>query len=54
MTRSKQEPSALSRAAAREMRDLFVAFIDEGFTENQALTILGHMLRNAADMQEEE
>lgn len=41
----------MSRAAAREMRDLFVAFIDEGFTEDQALKILGQMMKNAAEMQ---
>ena len=39
------EPSATSRTLAREMRDMFVAFVQEGFTEEQALRILAEITR---------
>ena len=42
--RPKREPSAEIRQAATTMHELFTALIDEGFTETQALTILGSML----------
>ena len=38
----REEPSASMRTAARTMRDLFVALLHEGFTERQALTIVGY------------
>lgn len=40
----KREPSADIRQAAVMMHSVFTALIDEGFTESQALTILGTML----------
>jgi hypothetical protein len=39
-----REPSAQLRTAAAQMRDLFIALTNEGFTEIQALRILGSML----------
>lgn len=43
-----QEPKAVNRQAAREMRDLFNALVAEGFTEPQALTIIGHVIAGAS------
>lgn len=39
------EPSAQLREAANAMRQMFVALIDEGFSEAEALQIIGHILR---------
>lgn len=44
----KHEPDATSRQAAAVFRNFFIALTDEGFTEYQALIILGQML-NAAN-----
>jgi alkylation response protein AidB-like acyl-CoA dehydrogenase len=41
---AREEASAESRHAARLVRDMFVALIAEGFTEQQALVILGHAI----------
>lgn len=38
------EPAADQRAAASFMWQMFVALTNEGFTEHQALTILGYMM----------
>lgn len=38
------EPSADARIFARQIRDWFLGLVGEGFTEAQALTILGTML----------
>lgn len=38
------EPSAAVREGAHSVRELFVALMMEGFTEKQALIILGQML----------
>lgn len=40
----KIEPDAAKRAAATEMWQLYVAFIDVGFSEAQALQILSNMV----------
>lgn len=48
-SRAKVEPGQVARSAARAMFELFTAFTDEGFTERQALTMLGIMLKNADD-----
>lgn len=48
-----QEPSAVARQAARTMRDQFLALVKEGFTEPQAIQIIGTML-SAAIMKKEE
>lgn len=45
---SRVEPSAEARQAAKDIHEMFVAFMDEGFTEDQALTILGQMMAAAA------
>lgn len=44
----KVEPSADDRIAAKAMFAMFTALTDEGFTEEQALTIIGQMLAGAA------
>lgn len=38
------EPSAAARIAAHNLREMFVGLINEGFSESQALHILGVML----------
>lgn len=38
------EPSADARQAARALRDQFLALVKEGFTEHQALVIIGQIL----------
>lgn len=43
----QREPSAQVREAAKQMREMFVALVREGFTEPQALTILGAALFGA-------
>ena len=42
--KAPEEASAAMRALARLCRDQFVALVAEGFTEAQALTILGHTI----------
>jgi hypothetical protein len=43
----KREPSADARGVARACRDQFLALVAEGFTENQALQIIGVMIAAA-------
>lgn len=43
------EPSADMRQAALELRGMFLAYVGSGFTEKQALSLLGVMLANAAN-----
>lgn len=40
----KREPSADMRQAAATAHGLFVALVDEGFNEQQALVILGQVI----------
>lgn len=40
-----REPAAEIRTAARSMREMFVALVREGFTEAQALQIIGEVLK---------
>jgi hypothetical protein len=40
----RYEPSADARAFAKQIRDWYLALLAEGFTEAQALTILGTLL----------
>lgn len=42
--KAPEEASAAMRAMARLCRDQFVGLVAEGFTEAQALTILGHTI----------
>ena len=39
-----REPSAESRTAARQLREYYVALVREGFTETEALRIIGMIL----------
>lgn len=39
------EPSADMRTGAKAMREMFLALIAEGFTERQALAIIGEAIR---------
>lgn len=41
--RARREPRAEIRQAAAGMHEVFVALIDEGFTEKQALEIVARM-----------
>jgi hypothetical protein len=36
----KIEPTALNRAAARECYQMYIAFVDEGFTPEQAMDLV--------------
>jgi len=54
MKNNRVEPSAVARAAAREMHEMFIALTDEGFTEKQALELLANMLKNAAEMNQDD
>ena len=42
--RRAQEPSAASRLMARGLRDIYVALLAEGFTEKQAIGLLGQTI----------
>lgn len=44
MARPPIEPSADLRQAAKGLREMYVALIEEGFTETQALVIIGQMV----------
>lgn len=41
------EPSADLRQFASTLRQMYVALLAEGFTENEALAIIGHTLRGS-------
>lgn len=41
------EPSALMREFAQNNREMYLALVDRGFTENQALQIIGHVIAAA-------
>lgn len=41
---ARREPSADQRAAAAELRRMYAALVDEGFTGQQALVMLGTMM----------
>ena len=43
-----REPSADLRQAASAMRQMFIALVNEGSSEVQALQIIGHILRGQA------
>lgn len=47
--RRKVEPNADFRIAARTMFEMFTALVDEGFTEGQALVIVGQMIANSEE-----
>lgn len=53
MSTAPYEPSADSRQLARALRDVYMALVLEGFTETQALTVIGHcLIANAKGNQE--
>lgn len=39
-----REPSADMRQAAAALREMYIALLNEGFTEDQALAIIGHIM----------
>lgn len=39
-----KEPSADVRAAASQIRQMYLALVSEGFEEHQALMIMGYMM----------
>lgn len=41
------EPNAQQRTAARELYMFFVALVQQGFTEAQALTLVGNLLESS-------
>lgn len=47
MTFPGEEPTADNRQMAKAIRGMFVALVNEGFSENQALEIVGNVLRTA-------
>ena len=44
MSKTPEEASADSRAAAPACRDMYVALQAEGFTVGESLTIIGHVI----------
>lgn len=44
MSNAPFEPSADTRAVAKQLKNLFEALVAEGFTERQALTIVGQCI----------
>jgi len=44
-TNGPREPSADLRQAAGALREMFIALCNEGFSEAQALAIIGNILR---------
>jgi hypothetical protein len=44
MDRPKMEPNADVRSIANTLRQMYVALLDEGFTEQQALVLLGQTI----------
>ena len=46
------EPSADVRGLAHSVREMFVALLDEGFTDRQALLFLGAWFGNTTPTQE--
>lgn len=46
-----EEPNAATRQMAKAFRQMFVALRQEGFTEKQALALIGEVLRNAIAQQ---
>lgn len=46
MTNGPVEPRADLRVSANELRQYFIALVGEGFTEKQALQIVGAILSN--------
>lgn len=44
MSNGPIEPSADMRAFANTCRQMFIALMSEGFTEAQALAVIGHLI----------
>ncbi len=47
-TYGREEPTSDARLAARAIRSMFVALVAEGFSEREALLIVGQMLASQA------
>ncbi len=47
--RIPREPNAEMRQWSSSMRELFVSLTDEGFTEDQALRLMGEFIRRPTD-----
>ena len=47
------EPSADMRALARGLKDMYEALVAEGFSEHQAITIIGEVLAANAKGQQQ-
>lgn len=47
--RPRVEPSADMRAGMRQLYEMFVALVDAGFTERQALQVIGDVTRASID-----
>jgi hypothetical protein len=48
VVKPRREPSAAMIAAANQMREMFEALLQAGFTESQALTMIGQALGTMA------
>lgn len=44
MSNSPIEPSAVNRVFAAHIRQMYLALMAEGFTSQEALAIVGHMI----------
>jgi hypothetical protein len=53
MSRPIVEPSADLRQAAAQMRQMFIALLNEGFEERQALAILGQVIAAGSKQQDQ-
>lgn len=47
MSNGPIEPSAATRGFAAAMQQMYIALTQEGFTETQALTLIGHVLASS-------
>jgi hypothetical protein len=48
------EPSADTRVFAKQLRQLYLALLDEGFSEAQTMSMLGQMMTAAAQQKRTE
>lgn len=48
--RPKREPSAANRKAAADMHELYVSYVEAGFSRQQAMEILREMIRAGMEL----